>query len=342
MPRHRIALIAPHSPNLFELGVAVEIFGFDRPRQPEDWYDLVVCSATREPGLSASGAVAVGTVRGLDEVAGADTVMVLGSGSETFEPEVLKAVRDAHDRGARIVALCTGAFILAAAGVLDGRTATTHWQYTAQLAQQYPRIRVRSEVLYVDDGQVLTSAGMSAAVDLCLHIVRNDHGARAARDVARHMVMPTHREGGQAQYIMTPVPDLDSSGAGIQRVLEYLRANLDAEARLDDLAAMAFMSTRNFSRRFREVTGTTPSQWVIKLRLDRARELLEETDEPIERVARLAGFGNPTTMRQRFAQLLQTSPSAYRQSFRTIGHGRRASTVTSLHTSRTEPAGRLA
>ncbi|MFF5261747.1 GlxA family transcriptional regulator [Actinomadura viridis] len=319
MGHHRIALIAPRRPNLFELGVAVEIFGYRRSEPPE-WYDFTVCSAGTGLGPSEGGLVDIAIVHGLEAAEVAETVMVLGSEVEPFEPEVLTAVRQAHERGARIVGLCTGAFVLAAAGVLDGRTATTHWKHAVRLARRHPRTRVHSDVLYVDDGQVLTSAGMSAAVDLCLHIIRKDHGVRVARDVARHLVMPPHREGGQAQYIVAPVPEVNSSAAGIQRVIEYLGEHLDQDLRVDDLAAVAYMSPRNFSRRFRQVTGTTPNRWILDQRLARARELLEETDESIEQVARLSGFGSPITMRQHFAQILHTSPSAYRRTFRTIGH----------------------
>lgn len=324
---HRVALLVPQRFSMFEVGIALEIFAGHRSGLPEPWYDVQLCAADPAAVLADCGLVTVPIPYGLDAVDAADTVIVAGAGVGGCpvdpdqsvvppDPDVLAALRRAHARGARIVSFCDGAFVLAFAGLLDDRRATTHWKHTDRLARAFPRIRVEPDVLYVDDGRVLTSAGTAAAVDLALHVVRRDHGARVARQVARHMVMPPHREGGQAQFIMTPVPERGAAAGGVQKVMEHVVHHLDQEFSLADLAAIAFMSTRNFTRRFREVTGTTPAQWVLSQRLTRARELLEETDETVERIARLAGFGSVVTMRQRFVAVLGTSPSSYRRAFR--------------------------
>lgn len=327
MDPHRVAVVVPQGFAVFELGIAIEVFAVARPGLPEPWYDVKLCAAEEGPVSTQCGLLSMHIPYGLEAVDEADTVIIPEAGqaccpphddpgSAPPPPEVLAALRRAHVRGARLVSFCDGAFVLAAAGILDGRPATTHWKEAGRLAREYPAIDVRPDVLYVDDGQVLTSAGTSAGVDLSLHIVRRDHGAGVARKVARHMVMPPHREGGQAQYIMTPVPEPGTSTDGIQRVLQHIDAHADHDLTLADMASLAFMSTRNFTRRFREVTATTPTQWVLQRRLTRARELLEETDETIERIAQLAGFGSAVTMRQRFVAALGTSPSSYRRAFR--------------------------
>jgi AraC family transcriptional regulator, transcriptional activator FtrA len=321
MTNHRLAVVVPAEFSLFELGVTVEAFAETRPERALDWYDIAICTA--RPGLAAaSGGLFSATIEhGLEVVAEADTVIVPGALSLDGEadPLVLDALRAAYQRGARMISFCTGAFVLAAAGILDGRPATTHWKHTHRLARQYPRVRVDPDVLYVDDGQVLTSAGTAAGIDLALHVIRKDHGARVARQVARGMVVAPHRDGGQAQFVTTPVPDTREEDA-IGRTIHHALDNLDADLSLAELAGVAFMSTRNFSRRFRDVTGTTPARWVFHQRLARARELLEETDLSIETIAAQTGFGSSVTLRQRFASTLRTSPSAYRRSFR-IGFG---------------------
>lgn len=303
---------------MFELGVAVEVFALRRPEIDVEWYDVTICTA--EPGrATAHGGVLDAVVaHGVEAIDAAQTVIVPQAASldAPADDRVLAAIRRAYGRGARLASFCDGAFVLAAAGVLDGRPATTHWRYARRLAGDYPQVKVRPEVLYVDDGQVLTSAGTAAGVDLSLHIVRNDHGAHVARQVARSMIVPPHRDGGQAQFVMTPVPQVDVGKDGVHSALDYMSRHLEADLTLVDMAALAFMSPRNFSRRFREVTGTTPAQWLLGQRLNRARELLEETELPVERVAELAGFGSPVTLRQRFAQDLRTSPTAYRRAFR--------------------------
>jgi AraC family transcriptional regulator, transcriptional activator FtrA len=317
MANHRVAVVVPADFTLFELGVAVEAFATaPRPELAQDWYDVAVCTA--RPGPAAAGGLFDASIpHGVEILAEADTVIVPQAQPSLEEPDplVLDALRAAYQRGTRMISFCTGAFVLAAAGILDGRPATTHWKYTRRLALQHPRVRVNPDVLYIDDGQVLTSAGTAAGIDLSLHVIGKDHGARTARLVAREMVVAPHRAGGQAQFVVTPVPEVRDEDA-ISRTMSHVLTNLEADLSIDELSALAFMSPRNFTRRFRDVTGTTPARWVFHQRLARARELLEETDLPIETIAARTGFGSSVTLRQRFASTLRTSPSAYRRSFR--------------------------
>ena len=317
MSAHRIAVAVPGNLKLFGLGVAVEAFARPRPELGVDWYDVRVCTARPGAAQVAGGLLGARIDHGVEVIDEADTVIVPQAEriERPAEPAVLEAIARAHDRGARLVSFCSGAFVLAAAGVLDGRRATTHWHYASRLAGAYPRVRVDPDVLYVDEGQVLTAAGTAAGIDLSLHIIRKDHGAHVARHVARAMVMAPHREGGQAQFIMTPVPDAEHED-GVSRAMRHALEHLDTDLGVDDLASLAFMSSRHFSRRFREVTGTTPMKWLNHQRLTRVRELLEDTDLSIERIALQTGFGSPVTLRQRFAHHLRTSPSAYRRAFR--------------------------
>jgi AraC family transcriptional activator FtrA len=318
MARHRVAVVVPPDFTLFELGVAVEVFAHPRPELEREWYDVRVCAA--DPGMAnvMGGLFGVAIPHGTEAIDEADTIIVPQAASidRPAEPGVIEAIRQAHDRGARLISFCSGAFVLAAAGVLDGRPATTHWKYARRLALAYPRIRVQPEVLYVDDGQVLTSAGTAAGIDLSLHVIRKDHGASVARHISRSMVVAPHREGGQAQFILAPAPDLKAQRDVVAHTMDYALHHLDEDLSIHALAAVAFMSPRNFSRRFRERTGTTPAQWVLHQRLTRARTLLEETDIPIEQIATVTGFGSAVTLRQRFSDALRTSPSAYRKAFR--------------------------
>jgi len=233
-------------------------------------------------------------------------------------PETIEAIRAAYARGARLMSICIGSFVLAATGLLDGRRATTHWRWAERLQARYPRVRVDPSVLYIDDGQILTSAGTAAGIDLGLHVVRLDYGADVANQVARRIVMPPHRDGGQAQYIETPVPvaaDADPIGETLRWIVEHL----DEELTVDGLAARAALSPRSFLRHFRATTGTTPIDWILRQRIGLAQRLLETTDLPLEFVAERSGFGSAVTMRHHFARRVQTSPQAYRRTFRAAG-----------------------
>ena len=227
---------------------------------------------------------------------------------------LLQALRTAYERGARIASICTGAFVLAAAGLLDGRTVTTHWMHAGELTRRWPAVRVEPNVLYTDDGQILTSAGSAAGLDLCLHIVCNDHGTRIANTLARRLVIPPHREGGQAQYIEQPVPATGSRGLGSS--LDWAREHLELPLTVEDLARQAMMSPRTYARRFRETTGTTPLQWLCAERVRRAQDLLENTDDTIERIATRCGFGSAHQMRTHFTRINHVTPHTYQRTFR--------------------------
>jgi transcriptional regulator GlxA family with amidase domain len=316
---HVVASVVYDDFSPFELAVACEVFGIDRSDLAEPWYEHRVCAA--EPGLlrATGGQFAVEVPHGLDELVTADTVVVPAwreaSGAGNAPPgALLDAVRRAHANGARLISVCTGAFVLAAAGLLDGRRATTHWAYAEALAERYPDIKVDPRVLYVDEGDILTSAGTAAGIDLCLHVVRLDHGAEVANALARRMVVPPHRDGGQAQYVDRPVPEVD--GDPLAETLGFMLERLEEPLLVEDLARRAAMSPRHFARRFRAVTGTTPHQWLLSQRLLLAQRLLESTDEPIERVAERCGFGAANALRAHFQRALGTSPQAYRRAFR--------------------------
>lgn len=319
MAKHVMAVLVPREVALFELGVAVEVFAFPRPELEREWYDVRVCSAAAGPAEVMGGVLGLSIPHGLEALEVADSILVPAARDDLDEPappEVVAALARAHRRGARIISFCSGAFVLAAAGILDGRPAATHWQYARRLAHDYPAVRVDPDVLYIDDGQVLTSAGTAAGIDLSLHIIRKDHGARVARHIARSMVVAPHREGGQAQFVKLPIPSYGGGADGLSSTLDYALHHLDRDLSIQELAARAYMSPRNYSRRFHQVTGTTPAKWVLQQRLSRVREMLEETELPIERIAAETGFGSSATLRQRFARAMRTSPSAYRRAFR--------------------------
>lgn len=316
---HRIVVVVPADFSLFELGAVVEAFAIPRDNRDVGWYEVRVCSAS--PGcVSAMGGLFCASIpNGVELIDEADTVLVPQADETAFPAtaEVLAAVRRAHQRGARVVSTWTGVFVLAAAGVLDGRRAAVHWKHADRFRATFPQVEVDSDVLYLDDGSVITSAGTASGIDLSLHILRKDHGARVSRHVARCMVVAPHRDGDHAQYLRTPLQEWAPGPDGIAQAMEYALRHLDTELTLEDLARAACMSTRHFSRRFREATGTSPARWVTHQKLARAQALLEETDHPIEYVAAAAGFGSPVTFRQRFSQGLQMSPAAYRRKFRT-------------------------
>lgn len=296
----------------FEYGIAVEMFGLPRP-EFDDWYSFASCAIERGP-LRAAGGLRVQADGGLALIAQAGTILVPGwRGVDAMPPPaMLEALRSAHARGTRLLSFCSGVFVLAAAGLLDGRTATTHWRYADALAARYPRVRVAPDVLYVDEGTVLTSAGSAAAIDLSLHLIRRDHGPRIANQVARRAVVPTHRDGGQAQFIPAPLPE---QGAALGKLLEWMRRHLHQPLPLSELAERARMSERTFLRRFEDATGCSPKQWLTQERLARARELLEGSQWPVERIADACGYGSADTLRHHFRRVLNVSPARYRERF---------------------------
>ncbi|MEU5898481.1 MULTISPECIES: GlxA family transcriptional regulator [Streptomyces] len=306
-----------------ELGLVHQLFGAARSAAGERLYEVRTC-APAGPGLIRTDAdFPVGAQHGPEALAWADTVLIPASHEEdeSLTPGGLPApLARALDAAAapesltRLASICTGAFVLAAAGLLDGRRATTHWLSTDLFARTFPSVTVDPDVLYVDEGRILTSAGEAAGVDLCLHMIREDHGAAVAADVARRTVVPPHREGGQAQYIQRPVPVGVSTSTSETRA--WAEERLATPLTLSELAARASMSVRTFSRRFREETGLTPMQWLTRRRVDRARELLESTDHTVDRVATEAGFGTAASLRQHFVARVGVSPGAYRSTFR--------------------------
>ncbi len=299
---------------LFEFGIVIEVFGLRRPELGVPWYRVAVTSFDPSP-LTATGGVQISTTHAPRVLARADTIVVPSwrSIDEVPPRPMLDAVRSAHARGARLLSVCSGAFVLAAAGVLDGRRATTHWRYAEELARRYPKVRVEPSVLYVEDGSVLTSAGSAAGIDLGLHVVRQDYGADIANQVARRMVVPPHREGGQAQFVARAITPLDGSLAPL---LEWAMARLDQRISVATLARRAKLSARTLARRFEAQAGTTPHQWLTHHRVLLAQRLLETSSVSIERVAELSGFVTPETLRHHFRKRVGTSPIAYRRRFR--------------------------
>ncbi|HEV2985044.1 MAG TPA: transcriptional regulator FtrA [Vicinamibacterales bacterium] len=305
---------------LFEFGIVVEIFGLPRPELDVDWYQFQVCSLERGP-LRFTGGGTMQQRAGLRALQHAGTVVIPGwrDADERPPDALLQAVRSAHRRGARLVTICSGVFVLAAAGLLDGKRATTHWRYVERLRARFPKIHVEPDVLYVDEGAILTSAGSAAGIDLCLHIVRLDYGARIANQVARRLVVPPQREGGQAQYVPAPVR-AESSG-GLARVLDWAQSRLDEPLSVNALARRAMMSTRTFARRFRAETGTTPHQWLTHQRLLAAQQRLETSAAPIDEIAQAVGLQTAATLRLHFRRALRTTPTAYRHKFSTRARG---------------------
>ncbi|MGO4355909.1 transcriptional regulator FtrA [Rhizobium sp. RAF36] len=312
---HSVVVLAYDELCTFEFGLAVEVFGLPRPEMGSNWYSFAVASVDEGP-LRAMGGVTIEADGGLDLLTAADTIVVPGwRGAACPVPKhLIKALQHAAGRGARVLSICSGVFVLAAAGLLTNKRATTHWRYTELLKSMFPAISVVEGVLYVDEGDILTSAGSAAGLDLCLHLIRRDFGAAAANSVARRLVLPSHREGGQAQLLGRPVPE-DHEASRISPLLDYIRDHIQTAHRVDDLAKRAGMSKRTFLRRFEDLTGTTPSQWILLERMGRARELLEASDMSIEGIADAAGFGSATALRHHFRVRMGTTPLAYRERF---------------------------
>jgi transcriptional regulator GlxA family with amidase domain len=325
--RPRVSILVQHGLSPFEFGVACEVFGFDRSDLGVPWYETSIAAA--EPGLVRTQlGFSVEATCGLEAIEHADTVIVPpvtpgvpdglagggGYGIAGFDERCFAALRGAHARGARVASLCTGAFVLAYAGLLDGRRATTHWTSARALATRFPLVTVDEKVLYVDEGDVLTSAGSAASIDLCLHLVRKDFGSDVANAVARTLVVPPHRDGGQAQFVETPLPT-HAAGDLLVETLDWAQAHLGEPLSVEMLARRAAMSPRTFARRFRAVTGTTPHRWVSRQRVRLAQRLLETTDLPIEHVATVCGMGSAANLRQHFDAAVGVPPGTYRRSF---------------------------
>ncbi|SDQ86543.1 GlxA family transcriptional regulator [Quadrisphaera sp. DSM 44207] len=314
---HTVVVLALDGVIAFDLAVPLETFGRTRLPDGTSAYRVLTAAASGPDRDVDAGAFRLRPQRGLDALVEADTVIVPGVADPTapVDPDVLAALRQAAAAGTRIASICAGAFTLAATGLLDGTRATTHWAGADALARRHPQVEVDPDVLYVDNGQLLTSAGAAAGLDLCLHLVRRDHGAAVAAEVARLSVMPLERAGGQAQFIThaPPAPEGSSLAPLLAWVEEHHADDLDLAA----IAAQARMSTRTLSRRFAEQTGTTPLAWLHRARIHRAQHLLETTAHPIERIATEVGFASATTFRERFAAVVGTSPAAYRRAFST-------------------------
>ena len=314
-PHSTVVALAYDGLCTFEFGCTYEIFGLPRPELDRPWYRFEVCAA--EPGpLRAAGSLAVRAPHDLDLIERADTVIVPGwrNPDAPVPDALLDALAGVPERGGRLASICSGVFVLAAAGVLDGRRATTHWRYTAALARRYPQIEVDPDVLYVDEGPVLTSAGSAAGLDLCLHIVRCDHGAAVANNVARRLVLAPHREGGQRQFVEMPVAPAAEAGR-LTALLDWLPAHIDEALTVGDLARHAGMSLRTFQRRFRDATGTAPGDWLVRQRVAHARRLAETTDLTVEQIATRSGFGAVETLRHHFRRIVGTTPTSYRRTF---------------------------
>jgi transcriptional regulator GlxA family with amidase domain len=309
---HHVAVLALDSVVAFDLSIPAQIFGHEDERQR---YALSICAEHPGPVMTSTGFAIVAQL-GLDALRAADTVVVPGIEDSGAVPSagVIAAIRDADRRGARLVSICTGAFVLAAAGVLDGRRATTHWRHVGEFRARFPEVELDADVLYVDEGRVLTSAGVAAGIDLCLHLVARDHGAAAANAIARRMVVAAHRGGGQAQFVERALPPRSEDGLGATRA--WMLQRLEQPLTVAEMARHAVRSERSFARHFRAETGSTPLRWLHEQRILHARRLLEETDLPIEAVATSSGFGTATTLREHFRRATRTTPTAYRRAFR--------------------------
>ena len=312
--RRRVVALAYDRMAVFEFGIVVEVFGLPRPEVKVPWYRFEVCALDRGP-LRATGGVTVRARAGLRALSRAGTIVIPGWRDPDERPPegLLRALRAAHARGARLVTICSGVFVLAAAGLLDGRRATTHWRYVERLRALHPRVRVEPDVLYVDEGQVLTSAGSAAGIDLCLHVVRRDYGAEIANQVARRLVVSPQREGGQSQYV--PAPAGPAIRGGLGRVLEWAQRRLGEDLSVARWARQAAMSPRTFARRFRDETGTTPHRWLSHQRVLAAQQRLETSAESIDEVADRVGLRTAATVRLHFRRALRTTPTDYRRRF---------------------------
>ncbi|AGZ32011.1 transcriptional regulator FtrA [Burkholderia pseudomallei] len=315
MHPHLVVALAYDRLCTFEFGCAVELFALPRPELGVDWYRFAVCAS--EPGpVRAAGGIKVQAPYRLALMDRADTIVIPGwrDPDETPPEPLLKKLRAAHRRGARLCSICSGVFVLAAAGVLDGATVTTHWRYAERLQARYPALRVNPDALYVDAGRIVTSAGSAAGLDMLMHLVRRDHGSAIANRVAQRLVLPPHRDGGQAQFVPWPLPSV--GGDRLAKLIDWMRAHAGQPHTLASLAARAAMSPRTLQRQFRDATGLGPYEWLIRERVGLAKEMIERDPAlPVARVAALAGFGSEESLRRHFRRIAATSPAAYRRSF---------------------------
>jgi AraC family transcriptional activator FtrA len=312
--RHKVAALAYDQLCTFEFGCTVELFALPRPELSVPWYEFAVCAAERGP-LRAAGGLQVRVPHGLQLLDRADTIVIPGwrAIEEPPPPALITKLRAAYARGARLCSICSGVFVLAAAGVLDGHRATTHWRYLERLRARYPQVKVEANALYVDEGRLLTSAGSAAGLDMLLHLVRRDYGPKIANQVAQRLVIAPHREGGQAQFVPRPVAP-DERGR-LSRLLDFIRAHLAETHTLHSLAARAAMSTRTLQREFARATGQAPYEWIVSERIERAKELLESTRLTAQAVAARVGIGSAESLRHHFRQRLGTTPARYRRRF---------------------------
>lgn len=316
MQAHRVVVLGFDKMAPFELGVVAEVFALERPELDVAWwYSFRLCA--EHPGrLRALGGFSIDVAYGLGSLSHADTIIVPGTADPHRDPsvEVLSAICRAHRRGARLMSICSGAFVLAAAGVLDGRRAATHWRYADLLQARFPTVQVDSAVLYVDEGQIITSAGTAAGIDACLHLVRRDHGAEVATSVARRMVVAPHRDGGQQQFIERPVPTQGHDDP-VAQAIDYASQRVVEPLTVGDLAGIAHLSPRQFTRRFVAATGESPGRWLIRKRVEASLHLLESDPRGIEAIANAVGFGTPAGYRKHFRAMLGISPTDWRRRF---------------------------
>jgi transcriptional regulator GlxA family with amidase domain len=317
---HRIAVLALPGVIAFDLGVPAQVFSSARDTHGRRYYEIRTCTPDGGPIRSAAG-FSVVPEHDLTLLESADTVIVPGIHFDAIDhlPDVSGALRTAYERGARVLSICTGAFVLAEAGLLDDRPATTHWAWAEEFGRRYPQVKLDPDVLFVDDGTVLTSAGVAAGIDLCLHVVRRDHGSEVANRAARRCVVPAWRDGGQSQFIERPLPRLGDATTGPTRAWALER--LDEPLDLERLAAHARMSIRTFTRRFRDETGLSPGRWLLAQRVEHARRLLESTDLPIDRVAAQSGLGTASSLRQHLHAAVGVAPAVYRRTYRPVRLG---------------------
>jgi AraC family transcriptional activator FtrA len=313
-PNRRVSALLYDGLGTFEFAIAAEVFGLDRPEFGDDWYHFTSCSEGRRP-VRANGHVSITPEAGLEALADAGTIIVPGwkTTGEPPSPAVAEAILEAHARGARLATICSGVFLLASLGLADGQTVTTHWKYADRLCSLFPAIDVDPDVLYIDNGNILTSAGSAAGIDLLLHIVRKDFGPDRANQVARRLIMPPHRDGGQAQFIERPMPR--QAHSRLAALLDAVRARPQDGWTIGRMAREAAMSERTMIRRFNESLGLSPGEWLVETRVDAARQLLEAGSAGIDEVAELSGFGSAATLRHHFRNRLGVSPARYRDRF---------------------------